>query len=259
MSAIDCVGGPGTIPTGEGTAILTVDRVTAGYGHTTILRDVSLRVPAGGVTALLGANGVGKTTLLKTIAGLIRPTMGTIGLAGKDVTKLSPHQRDRHGLCLIPEGRGIFRSLTVRDNLIVQSERGKENEAIEKATAAFPVLGERLNQLAGTLSGGQQQMLAVSRAYIRSPKLILIDEASLGLAPIVVDAIFAFLAGVAKQGAALLIVDQFVARALQMSTTAYVLRRGEIVYGGSAAALRDGNVFEQYLGTADPGAGGSPP
>ena len=259
MSSTDRAGGPGTIATEEGAAVLAVDGVTAGYGRTTILRDVSLRVPVGGVTALLGANGVGKTTLLKTIAGLIRPTTGTIRLAGEDVTKLSPHERDRLGVCLIPEGRGIFRSLTVRDNLVVQSERGKETEAIGKATEAFPVLGERLNQLAGTLSGGQQQMLAVSRAYIRSPKLILIDEASLGLAPIVVDAIFSFLEGVAKQGAALLIVDQFVARALQMSTTAYVLRRGEIVYRGSAAALRDGNVFEQYLGTADPGAGGSPP
>lgn len=239
----------GTNASGPTGPALDVVDLTAGYGPTTIVREVSLTVPASTVTALLGANGAGKTTLLKSISGLIRPTSGRVLLHGQDVTHLSPNRRDRKGLCLIPEGRGIFRSLTVRENLIIQSERGMETASIERATEAFPVLGQRMSQTAGTLSGGQQQMLAVARAYTRSPKLILMDEASLGLAPIVVDAIFSFLESVTKAGAALLLVDQFVTRALHMAETAYVLRRGEIIFSGSSGELLDGDIFERYLGT----------
>jgi branched-chain amino acid transport system ATP-binding protein len=229
---------------------LAVNGLTSGYGHTTVVRDVTIEVPASSVTALLGPNGAGKTTLIKTIAGLIRPSAGGIHLCGKDVTRLSPSKRDRLGMCLIPEGRGIFRSLTVKENLIVQSLRGEEDRAVDRAVEAFPRLGDRLNQTAGTLSGGEQQMLAVARAYTRNPELILIDEASLGLAPIVVDAIFEFLDKVTKDGAALLLVDQFVTRALKMASTAYVMRRGEIVYGGPAGELLDSDIFERYLGTS---------
>ena len=232
------------------TAALEVRGVSSGYGHTTILRDVSLTVPASGVTALLGPNGAGKTTLLKTIAGLLRPTSGSVVLDGEDVTSLAPNQRDRRGLCLIPEGRGIFRSLTVRENLSLQAVPGTERESADRAVEAFPVLGERMTQLAGTLSGGQQQMLAVARAYVRDPKVILVDEASLGLAPIVVDDIFSFLEDVTRAGASLLIVDQFVSRALALADTAYVLRRGEIAFAGTSAELQSGDVFEQYLGTS---------
>jgi branched-chain amino acid transport system ATP-binding protein len=223
--------------------------VYAGYGRTTILRNVTLDVPAGQVTALLGANGAGKTTLLRAVSGFLPCASGSVSLFGGNVTKLAPHRRFLRGLCLVPEGRGIFRSLTVRENLVLQSHKGHEREAIERAASAFPVLYERLHQTAGTLSGGEQQMLAMASAYVRNPRLILVDEASLGLAPVVVDRIFNFLQQVTSEGATLLIVDQFVNRALDLATTAYVLRRGEVAYAGRASDLLDSDVFSKYLGT----------
>jgi branched-chain amino acid transport system ATP-binding protein len=244
----------GADPAAGAADALHVEHLDAGYGTTTIVRDVSLRVAAGTVTALLGPNGAGKTTLLRTISGFIHPTAGHVAIGGHDVTKWRPHKRAALGLCHVPEGRGIFRSLTVRENLQMQAVPGTESDAIERAASAFPILGQRLEQRAGTMSGGQQQMLAMASAYVRNPSLVLIDEASLGLAPIIVDEIFAFLAGRAAEGAALLIVDQFVARALQMATTAYVLQRGTIAFEGTADELRDSDVFSRYLGaTADDG------
>jgi branched-chain amino acid transport system ATP-binding protein len=214
-----------------------------------VLRGVSLTVPSGSVVALLGPNGAGKSTLLKAISGLCRPTGGSVTLFGQDVTRLSPHRRAKLGLCHIPEGRGVYKRLTVRENLVMQSDRGAEQEAIERAAEAFPVLGVRINQVAGTLSGGEQQMLSMSRAYTRNQKLILVDEASLGLAPIVVDEIFSFLERiVTERGASLLIVDQFVYRALEMASTAYVLNRGEITVSGTAAELKQHDVFAEYMG-----------
>ena len=230
-------------------AALRLEGVTSGYGHTTILRDIDLTVAAGSVTALLGPNGAGKSTLLKTVSGLIRPTTGTVRLDGHDVTKLATHQRATQGLCHIPEGRGIFRSLTVRENLRMQAAAGHEAEALARSIEAFPILGERLDQKSGTMSGGQQQMLAIARAYTANPKLILVDEASLGLAPVVVDSIFEFLARVARDGSALLIVDQFVARALAMATSVYVLNRGQLVFSGTPKQLEGDDVFQRYLGT----------
>jgi branched-chain amino acid transport system ATP-binding protein len=235
-------------PSALGANALEIRGLETGYDRTTILRDVSLDVPAGQVTALLGPNGAGKTTLLRAVSGFLPCTRGTVSLFGDDVTKLAPHKRFERGLCHVPEGRGVFRSLTVRENLVMQSKRGHEREAIERAATAFPVLYERLHQTAGTLSGGEQQMLAMAAAYVRDPQLILVDEASLGLAPVIVDSVFAFLQHVTSEGAALLIVDQFVTRALEMATTAFVLRHGEITYVGSANDLLDGGVFSQYLG-----------
>lgn len=232
----------------ETPAAAQLSGVSAGYGHTTILRNVDLSIPPGCVTALLGPNGAGKTTLLKVLSGLIKPTAGTVLLDGTDVTRLAPNKRAARGLCHIPEGRGIFRSLTVKENLELQASPGDEAAAIERAVAAFPILGQRLTQRSGTMSGGQQQMLAMARAYASNPRLILVDEASLGLAPIVVDEIFRFLAGAAESGSSLLIVDQFVSRALAMATRAYVLSRGEIVFDGTSAELQGGDVFQRYLG-----------
>jgi branched-chain amino acid transport system ATP-binding protein len=228
---------------------LVVSGVEAGYGTTQVLRDVSLRVATGEVTALVGPNGAGKSTLLRTIAGLLPATKGSVQLLGADVTKRAAHRRFAAGLCLVPEGRGIFRSLTVRENLILQSRKGEEQVAIEQAAEAFPFLRERLGQISGTLSGGQQQMLAMAAAYVRNPKLVLVDEASLGLAPLVVDEIFEFLGQLPARGTSLLVVDQFVTRALQLATTAYVLRQGEVVYSGSAHELLDGDLFSHYTGT----------
>jgi branched-chain amino acid transport system ATP-binding protein len=231
-------------------AALEVSGVVAGYEQSTVLRDVTLTVPAGQVVALLGPNGAGKSTLLKTISGLVAPTAGTVTMFGQDVTKLRPAERAKQGLCHIPEGRGIYKRLTVRDNLIMQSAPGDERGAIDRATDAFPILGNRLGQQAGTMSGGEQQMLSMARAYTGNQKLILVDEASLGLAPIVVDAIFDFLRRiVAERGISLLIVDQFVHRALDLAQSAYVMRHGAIVKAASAEELKGVDVFSEYLGT----------
>lgn len=235
--------------TTETTTALSLKGITAGYGTTTIVRNIDLNIKAGSVTALLGPNGAGKSTLLKTMSGLIRPMSGSVMIDGHDVSSLAPNKRANLGLCHIPEGRGIFPSMTVKENLELQAKPGEQSIAIEKGIAAFPILGERLMQRAGTLSGGQQQMLSMARAYTQNPRVILVDEGSLGLAPIVVDEIFSFLAGVAAAGAALLIVDQFVARALALATSAYVMTRGEIVFAGTSAELQRSDVFERYLGT----------
>jgi branched-chain amino acid transport system ATP-binding protein len=228
---------------------LEMNGVQSGYERTTILRDVSLQVDAGSVTALIGPNGAGKSTLLKTAAGLLNPTAGEIVINGEVVNRKPPHSRVQRGMCLIPEGRAVYKSLTVRENLIMQAKRGEEDEVIERSSSAFPVLGLRLNQRAGTLSGGEQQMLAMSAAYSKRPSLILVDEPSMGLAPLIVDLIFEFLVQVAKDGAALLLVDQYVTRVLNMATKAYVLRRGQIVFSGDPQELLAGEIFEQYMGT----------
>ena len=235
--------------TTETTTALSMKGITSGYGTTTIVRNIDLTIEAGSVTALLGPNGAGKSTLLKTMSGLIRPMSGSVMIDGHDVSSLAPNKRANLGLCHIPEGRGIFPSMTVKENLELQAKPGEQSIAIEKGIAAFPILGERLMQRAGTMSGGQQQMLSMARAYTQNPRVILVDEGSLGLAPIVVDEIFSFLAGVAAAGAALLIVDQFVARALALATSAYVMTRGEIVFAGNSVELQQSDVFERYLGT----------
>jgi len=234
------------------TAALEVQRLHAGYGRTEVLRGVDLSIDVGSVVAILGPNGAGKSTLLRTISGLIAPTDGSITLFGDDATRESPARRVTRGLCHIPEGRGIFRSLTVQENIELLAPRGSTAETLDAVVQAFPILGQRLGQMAGTLSGGQQQMLAVSRAYIQNSKLVLVDEASLGLAPVIVDAIFEFFTSITDQGASLVIVDQFVTRALQMSSHAYVLNRGVIRFDGPSAELRDVDVFEQYLGDTPP-------
>jgi branched-chain amino acid transport system ATP-binding protein len=233
---------------GSGAPALEISGVAAGYGHTQVLWDVDLTVPQGSAVALLGPNGAGKTTVLRTVAGFLPATRGVVRINGEDVTKQRPDRRFANGLCLVPEGRGVFRGLSVRDNLVLQAGKGSEQEAIERATSAFPILGQRLNQQAGTMSGGQQQMLAMASAYVRQPKLVLVDEASLGLAPIIVEEIFVFLEQLVREGAALLLVDQFVSRALQLADIAYVLRRGRVVHHGPAAALADTNLFDTYLG-----------
>jgi branched-chain amino acid transport system ATP-binding protein len=224
------------------TPALELREITGGYGRITVLRSVSITVPASGVTALLGPNGAGKTTLLKMVSGFIRPSSGSIRMFGDDVTGVVPCRRFQAGLCHIPEGRGVFRYLTM------QARKGGEAEAISLVCKAFPVLGRRLGQAAGTLSGGEQRMLAMAAAYVRSPRLILVDEASLGLAPLIVDQIFAFLEQVAQKGTALLIVDQFAARALALAGTAYVLSRGSITYSGSAKELSRAELLGPYLG-----------
>jgi branched-chain amino acid transport system ATP-binding protein len=228
--------------------VLTLARVCGGYGRTVVVRDVDLAVPASSVTALIGPNGAGKTTLLSTISGLLPIMSGAITILGCDATQLSADQRARHGLSHIPQGRGIYRGLSVRENLVMQAPRGAERKSIERAVAAFPILGRRLGQRAGTLSGGEQQMLSMAAAYVRGARVILADEASLGLAPMLIDTIFQSLRELASQGVALLLVDQFVTRVLDMADTAYVLRNGQIAFHGTPAQLQTSDIFEYYVG-----------
>jgi branched-chain amino acid transport system ATP-binding protein len=228
--------------------MLELRNVVAGYGPTRVLRDVTLAVPAGSVVALLGANGAGKTTLLRVAAGLLRPESGRLLVDGADVTGLPPHKLVGRGVCHVPEGRGIFGSLTVRENLLVQSRRGEEKQAVEKAASAFPVLGMRLDQVAGTMSGGEQQMLALARAYVQTPTMVLLDEVSMGLAPRVVDEIFEFLRLLAREGASLLLVEQYVTKALALADYVYLLHRGEIAFAGEPGELDGTDLFARYMG-----------
>jgi branched-chain amino acid transport system ATP-binding protein len=228
---------------------LEFKQVRAGYGRTLVLRDVDLVVPAGKTVALLGANGAGKTTLLKTAAGLMRSTSGSIRLGGQAVEHLPEHVRTRMGLCLVPEGHAIFRQLTVRENLAMYAAGRRVNEAIERAVAAFPILGQRLSQEAGTMSGGQQQMLALSRALVVDAKVILADELSMGLAPVVIDEIFEVVEQFRAEGRSMLIVEQFVARALSVADYVYILHKGRVVFVGEPDQCQDEHVFEQYVGS----------
>jgi branched-chain amino acid transport system ATP-binding protein len=229
--------------------MLELRGIEAGYGEHIVLRDVSLTVQPGSVVAVLGPNGAGKTTLLRVASGLLKPVAGAVLLGGEDVTRARPYARARRGLCHIPEGRGIYPTLTVRENLVLYSRKGEEAAALERAASAFPVLGDKLRQPAGQLSGGQQQMLSLVRAWITSPKLVLVDEASMGLAPVVVDKIFEFLGQIAASGTALLIVEQYVNRALALADTVYLLNKGGVVFTGPPADIAD-DLFVHYLGAA---------
>ena len=234
---------------------LRVDAVTGGYGDTTVLRDVSLEVGRGAVVALLGPNGAGKTTLLKMISGVLTPAQGRILRGDEDVTGHAVHRRAANGLCHIPAGHGTFGSLTVRENLLLSSPPGEERDAIDKATAAFPALSRKLDQPAASLSGGQQQMLAVVRSYLQSPDLIMIDEVSMGLAPVVVDEIFTFISDLAATGTSMLLVEQYVARVLAIASHVYVLNQGSVTLSASAGDVRGSDLFDQYLSTGAVPAG----
>ncbi|MBA4863793.1 ABC transporter ATP-binding protein [Streptomyces sp. PSKA54] len=222
--------------------------ICAGYGDTRVLREVSLWVPPRSVVALLGTNGAGKTTTLRVASGLLAPTSGRLLLGGQDLTGSPPHALARRGVCHVPEGRGVFPHLTVRDNILVQAAGGDVDEAVEKAVSAFPVLGRKIRQPAGSMSGGQQQMLALARAYVTSPAYVLLDEVSMGLAPVVVDEIFEFLGKLAGSGCALLLVEQYVTRALELADYVYLMNRGRIDFAGEPGELDSARLMEQYLG-----------
>ncbi len=230
--------------------MLRLDSIRAGYGGSTVLRGVSMLVPPSSVVALLGPNGAGKTTLLRVASGLLRPSSGQVLLDGEDVTRCAPNQLVKRGVCHVPEGRGIFPSLSVRENLILQSIPGTESESVEKAVSAFPRLGERLIQQAGTMSGGEQQMLALARAYVQNPRFVLLDEVSMGLAPKIVDEIFEFLQVLAAQGASLLLVEQYVTRALAAADYVYLLDRGTVTFAGEPGELDADALAEQYIAAA---------
>jgi branched-chain amino acid transport system ATP-binding protein len=202
------------------------------------------------VVALLGPNGAGKTTLLRVASGLLPPDAGQIMLDGRQVTGWSADRLARSGVCHVPEGRGVFSGLSVRDNLRLQALPGTDRRAIPAALQAFPRLGERLEQLAGTLSGGEQQMLAIAHAYVAGAPLVLLDEVSMGLAPIIVDEIFSYLQNLASRGTAMLLVEQYVNKALKLADYVYVLNKGRIQFVGEPDELGQDQILASYLGAS---------
>jgi branched-chain amino acid transport system ATP-binding protein len=224
--------------------------VTAGYSRHTVLRDVDLVVPDRSVVALLGPNGAGKTTLLRVASGQLPPSTGRVLMDGLDTTAWPSDRRARAGLCHVPEGRGIFPALTVHDNLRLQAPSDLDADTLSEVVSVFPRLGERLSQVAGTLSGGEQQMLALARAYLSNPSVVLLDEVSMGLAPKVVDEIFDYLRRLAERGPALLLVEQYATRALELADYVYVLQKGRISFAGEPSELDNRAIMASYLGAA---------
>jgi branched-chain amino acid transport system ATP-binding protein len=228
--------------------MLELRGITAGYGSHTVLRDVNLVVPDNAVVALLGPNGAGKTTLLRVASGLLRPSAGRVLVDGVDVTGAPPHRLSQLGVCHVPEGRGIFRALSVRDNIRLQAKNDFGEDPVAAVAEAFPRLGERLAQRAGTMSGGEQQMLALARAYVARSKTVLLDEVSMGLAPKIIDEIFEYLHKLAAAGAALLLVEQYVARALELADFVYILNKGRVQFVGESDELGEEQILASYLG-----------
>lgn len=234
--------------------MLELQGVSVAYGQHVALRDVALTVAAGEVVVMLGANGAGKSTLLKAIAGLVTPLSGArIQLDGTDLTALPAHRIVEAGIALVPEGRGVFGAMTVRENLLLgayaQRARVDERARLTQVLELFPKLGERLNQLVQTMSGGEQQMVAIGRSLMLRPRLLLLDEPSHGLAPKVVEELHAALLAINREGVAILLVEQNAQLALSVSTRAYVLSGGEIAKeGASDALLHDDEVRSAYLG-----------
>jgi branched-chain amino acid transport system ATP-binding protein len=237
----------------ENGTILEVKDVQVHYGAIEALRGISIEVKAGQVVALIGANGAGKTTTLRAVSKMLRPTRGTVRFRGEDVTRLASHELVARGMAHAPEGRGIFLNLTVKENLELGAFLRRDRDGIQKDAdhvyGLFPILAERRNQVSGTLSGGEQQMLAVGRALMSKPKLMLLDEPSLGLAPQVVEKIFSVLRAVNQEGVALLLVEQNAHKALRLAHRAYVLETGNVVMTGTGQELLASPVVRKaYLG-----------
>jgi branched-chain amino acid transport system ATP-binding protein len=235
------------------TALLQVAGVRAGYGRLSVLFGIDLEVHEAEIVALLGANGAGKTTTLRVISGLITPKEGTVTFASDDITGRAPERIARAGLAHIPEGRGVFPSLGIEETLRLAAGgvRGAELEArLARVYALFPVLAERRRDAVGDLSGGQRQMVAMSRALLSRPRVVMIDELSQGLAPVVCDDLFAAVGGLRDEGIAVVLVEQFVDRALALADRAYVLAKGSVTYAGPAARLAADADFVagSYLG-----------
>ena len=232
--------------------MLEVDQITTRYGAITALRAASLEVHAGELVALVGPNGAGKTTLLNTVAGLLRPSRGSVRFEGSDITGADPARLVRSGLALVPEHRRIFKDLTVEENLRLGGSTASANERrerLQEAADLFPVLRTKWSTSAGYLSGGEAQQLAVARALMSNPRLLLLDEPTLGLAPTMVDVVFDLLQRLREQGRTLLVVEQNATRALQLADRGYLLRTGNIVASGTGAALAaDTGLFDSFIG-----------
>ena len=235
------------------TPLLRIESLEVAYGAIVALRGVDFEVRAGEIATLIGSNGAGKSTLLRAVSGLLRPRSGSIRFDGVDITAERADRRVARGISQVPEGRRIFANLTVRENLQMGAylRDPRDSSAYERALALVPRLGERLGQSAGTLSGGEQQMLAIGRALMAQPRLLLLDEPSLGLAPLLVQQIFRIIQEINAQGTTVVLVEQNARQALRVAQRAYVLETGAVTLSGSAAELaRDERVRRAYLGGA---------
>ena len=233
--------------------LLEVEGLCVNYGHIEAIRDISFSVEEGTIATLIGANGAGKTTTMKTLSGLRKVREGKVIFDGKDITGAAPYERVKMGLSQSPEGRGIFPGMTVRENLdmggFVRKDKAGLAEDFDRVMGLFPRLQERIGQVAGTMSGGEQQMLAIGRALMARPRLVLLDEPSMGLAPKLIQQIFNIITEINAQGTTVLLVEQNAAQALKRADTAHVLETGEIVRSGTGAELaKDDSVKRAYLG-----------
>lgn len=235
--------------------LLEVKDLKVAYGKIQAIKGISLNVKQGEIVTLVGANGAGKTTLLKTISGILKPSDGVINFEGKDIQSIAPHDRVIEGLCQAPEGRGIFPGMTVLENLEMGKYARKDwknelKEDLERIYTLFPRLKERQSQTGGTLSGGEQQMLSIGRALMSRPRLLLLDEPSMGLAPMFIQQIFNIIREIQTQGVSILLVEQNAAQALSCANRAYILETGNIVKEGAGKdLLNDDAIKKAYLGT----------
>lgn len=233
--------------------MLEIDHIDVSYGEVQVLRQVSLKIKAGQVVSLLGSNGAGKTTTVNSISGILPVTKGSIEFMGEDITSVEPHIRVGKGLVQIPEGRRVFPSLTVKENLemgsFLKGPKALRRESLDLVMGLFPILRERSDQSAGTLSGGEQQMLAIARGLMSKPKLLILDEPSLGLAPILVEEIFKSVQRIKKEGVTIMLVEQNVPQALGISDYAYVLEEGQVGLSGPGKdLLHNPHIKTLYLG-----------
>ena len=238
----------------EPNVFLELRSVTTGYGDVPVVRNVSMTFARGDITAVIGSNGAGKSTAIKAAAGLLRVWKGSVVLDGTDVTTEAPHKRLARGVAYVPQGRIVLPEMTVRENLdigayILGRDRRRIQAAMERMVATFPVIGQRMHQLAGTMSGGEQQMLAIARALMASPTAIILDEPSLGLSPKFVNTVFEKLTELAAGGLTIIMVEQKASRALAIADSGYVMHTGQVVYSGNAKGLLDNpNVQRLFLG-----------
>jgi branched-chain amino acid transport system ATP-binding protein len=239
------------VTTSESPALLRVENLAVRYGAAQSLFDLSIEIPVNSALAVLGSNGAGKSTLARAVSGLVPSSGGRIYFDGKDITKWSPTKIRRAGLIHLPEGRGVFPGLTVLENLrmALNTQRSGQQECLDRAFDLFPVLGQRRKQLAGTLSGGEQQMLSLARALMVLPKLVIADEMSLGLAPKLVDVVFESLGRMREAGVAVLMIEQFASRALAFADRAIILQRGSVTWAGRADQAGE-ELLHAYLGGA---------